>query len=454
MADFLMPIESEWAIMGVLARGEALSAAQLERLQELSEADFADVQAGQAFAAWTALMHRGERAALNSLDAELTRLCGAKRAGAIMGKVVNAAKKHVLSAWQLERFVGEVTEGAKRRRLLRIGQQLARAAADGQADSDAAIDEARGALRLALRGAGEWVSGTDAALRAIEAAERKDVMIPTGLAALDKVLSGGLTRPELTIVGARPGRGKSAFLLSVALSAVKSGRHVAYFSLEMSAEQLGQRALAGYSGVSVSRQKAGRDALDDADWAALAGALEALYADGAGSFLHLRSGPRLTVERLAAEAHNLQDRGSLDLVVVDYLQLLRTAERTRSDFERLGVVSRSLKELALNRDVPVLAAAQVRRQDVQGGSLRAPSLDELRGSGDLEQDADTVLLLHAPQSAADELLKKAPPGLYAAATASERWAFSVDVAKQRQGPNRRVWMYFDPKLMQFAEAAA
>lgn len=449
--DFLRPADAEWGLIGILAAGRELNTERRKALQGLTAADFCDADASRAFAACQVIIARRDRLGLAMLDAELTRSLGAEAAASVMANVSKAATANALNSWQFETFAKAVREGAKRRCLERLAQELARAAADGGMDIDQAIDAARTSLREAVRDGGEWISGTEAAMRAIEAAERNETPIPTGCAALDRVLCGGLMRPELTIVGARPGRGKSAFLQSCALSAARMGKHVAFFSLEMGDVQLGQRLLASASGVSASRQKAGRSALQEADWTALTDGLSLLDAEGSGSFLHFRTAPGLAVERLSAEAANQLDRGELDLLIVDYIQLLRTAEHTRSDFERLGIVSRGLKELALALDIPVLAAAQVRRQDAKGGPLRAPGLDELRGSGDLEQDADVVLLLHAPEAADDDTLRSAPDRLFEGAQAVGCWAFSVDVAKQRQGPNRRVWTVFDPKRMRFLE---
>jgi replicative DNA helicase len=176
--------------------------------------------------------------------------------------------------------------------------------------------------------------------------------------------------------------------------------------------------------------------------------------NGQREFMHLYTGHGVTIEKLTSMAQNALDRGELELLVVDYIQLLKTVQRTSSDFERLSMVSKGLKELALTLDVPILTAAQVRRQSGGGGVLRAPGLDELRGSGDLEQDADNVLLIHSPDTPDDDSLKRLPDehaGIFERAMQRGMKPFSIDVAKQRQGALRRTWCMFLPKTMTFYE---
>ena len=146
------------------------------------------------------------------------------------------------------------------------------------------------------------------------------------------------------------------------------------------------------------------------------------------------------------------------MVVLDYLQLLRSRQKTSSDFERLGIVSRGLKQIALEADLPLLTAAQVRRQGNSGGTLRAPGLDELRGSGDLEQDADNVSLLHRVESLDDAVLRSRGytarhSGLYEGVQAQGKQLLTIEVAKQRQGCTGRAWVIFDPARMRFTDPA-
>jgi replicative DNA helicase len=285
-------------------------------------------------------------------------------------------------------------------------------------------------------------------------AEHPHNAIPTGFTELDEYMCGGLCAPELIIAGARPGKGKSAFLMAAAMNAARNGKHIGYFSLEMSPVQNGQRALSSTSLVGIGKQRKGPAALTEQDWAAMSAGLERLHDDMDGRFRMYR-GYKLTFEKIEMLARHARERGELDMLVIDYLQLLRTAEKTTNDVERLGYVSKGLKQLALELNIPILTASQIRRQGAEetrrkGG--RAPTLDELRGSGDLEQDADTVLLIHSPEDPEDATLKHLPEkhlGIFERAQTAFAQAFTVEIAKQRQGPLGRTWCLFKPMNMRF-----
>jgi replicative DNA helicase len=187
--------------------------------------------------------------------------------------------------------------------------------------------------------------------------------------------------------------------------------------------------------------------------------LAELSDNGVGDKLHVYEGFGLTVERLANLARHAVQRKEMDLLAVDYIQLLRTTERTSAEHERLGTISKALKQLALELDIPILTAAQVRRQsqdDSKKGG-RAPTLDELRGSGDLEQDADNVLLIHSPDNPDDPTLKHIDPahtGIWDRALNAAGVPFTVQIAKQRQGATGRTWCLFKPMNMRFYDDTA
>lgn len=450
--DVRYPNEAEWALVSVIATGKPIEKPDL--LQKISGDDFSSVDAGLVFKAEMALMAQRKRTTLDIINIELTRLYGENEADRIMMNLISSATQNQFHSSAFAEYIDVIADGAQRRALDKLGSEICAAAIDGSSDIQKAIDSARTVLRKVIKDDSESMSGADAVIAAFEAAESRVRPIPTGFTELDEVMCGGLSKPELTIVGARPGKGKSAFLLAIAMNAAREGKHVAYFSLEMSPIQIGQRALASASNVSVSKQRYGADVLTDDDWTALADGVAALGTQGMGEFMHVYTTPGITVERLCSMAQNAMDRGELDLLVIDYLQLLRTVQKTRSDFERLGIVSKTLKETALMLDVPILTAAQVRRQDSASGAQRAPGLAELRGSGDLEQDADNVLLIHSPETPDDEALRRLPLNhdrIFERAQMFGRLPFSVDVAKQRQGANARTWCFFEPKTMRFFE---
>lgn len=443
--------EAEQSVLGAMLRSSAATGAAVERLRP---DDFADPANREIFSAMLTLALGNRQVDLVTVDEELTRRGRLDAVGGA-GYLVQISTA-VPSASNVSAYIDIVLEKANLRRLQAIAEAINRRTAAEDMSADQIIELIEGACndittRAQQRDAG-WVSGADAAIMAYEAAEKKPDPIPTGFTELDDFLCGGLIKPEMTIVGARPGKGKSAFLLAASINAASKGKHVGYFSLEMSALQLGQRTLAATSLVSINRQRTG--SLTDKDWERMNDGLALLQDNGVGEHLHIYQSYGLTVERLTNIARHAVQRGEMDLLVVDYIQLLRTTEKTNAEHERLGTISKALKQLALALDIPILTAAQVRRQsqdDSKKGG-RAPTLDELRGSGDLEQDADNVLLIHSPDNPDDPTLKRIIPshqGIWERAQNANGHPFTVEVAKQRQGANGRTWCLFKPMNMRF-----
>lgn len=446
--NLLRPEDQELAVIGILASGKA---ADLKPALALTPEDFCNRQARQIFAVAQALIMQQLRVEFATLDTELTRRCGAEATKALMQTVLQAAQLYALQAWNLPQFVAQVKEGAQRRRLVKIGEALSAAAADERRDMAEVLSSAQAALRGCNASNDSVMSAQAALLAAYEAAFSQEKPIPTGIGELDSILCGGLRRGELTILGARPAVGKSSVLLQIARHAAQRCKNVLFTSLEMSAQQIGARILSANSGLNGGKLISGQQ-LSDGDCDALAHGLELAGNDGSEN-LSLLVRPGLTIEELRQEILGCD---GIDVLAVDYVQLLRTKQKTGSDFERLGIVSRGLKQLALEADIPVITAAQVRRQGNGGGALRAPGLDELRGSGDLEQDADNVALLHRVENADDVVLQGKSytarhTGLFEGVQMQGKQLLSIEVAKQRQGRTGRAWVVFDPGKMSFLD---
>lgn len=446
-------IESERSVLGAMLRSSKAVQTATERLRP---DDFADPACREIFTAAAAIALNQRRVDLTTVNEELDKR-GRLAAIGDTSTLIDISQS-VPSAANVDAYIDIVLEKANLRRLQAIAESINRKTNGGQLTSDEIIELVEGACNdITTRNSqrdGGWISGAEAALRAYESIEKDRKSITTGFSELDELLCGGWVKPELTIVGARPGKGKSAFLLAASLAAVQAGFHVGYFSLEMSAEQIGQRELATTSYVGISKQRKGKSAMNPKDWDMLCAGLEQLSADGCGERLHIYQGYSMTVERLGNIARHAVQRGEMDLLVLDYIQLLRTVEKTRADFERLGIVSKALKQLALTLDIPILTAAQVRRQsqdDSKKGG-RAPTLDELRGSGDLEQDADNVLLIHSPESPDDPALQNLQSnhfGIWERSVNAMAVPFMLKVAKQRQGPLGQTWHLFKTMNMKF-----
>ena len=209
--------------------------------------------------------------------------------------------------------------------------------------------------------------------------------LPTGFSMLDQYI-GGLNKSDLILLAARPGMGKTAIALNMALTAAKkSGKTVVIFQLEMSKEQLATRLLSNEALVDSKKLRMGN--LDDDDWQRMAGATQVLQ--GLPILLDENSG--ITVPEMKAKCRRLG--GNLGLIVIDYLQLMHAPKHTDNRVQEVAEISRSLKIMAKELNVPVLCCSQLSRGP-ESRSDKRPMLSDLRESGSIEQDADIVLFIY------------------------------------------------------------
>lgn len=255
------------------------------------------------------------------------------------------------------------------------------------------------------------------------------VGIPTNLRDLDKLL-GGMQRSDLLILAGRPGMGKTSLALSIALQAARKwDKRIAVFSLEMSDEQLVQRLLSGETGIDSQRLRLGH--IQEHEWSVLVQATTLL----ANTSIFLDDTPAISVMDLRTKARRLEAEHGLDLIIVDYLQLMR-GTRSENRQQEISFISRSLKELARELRVPVLALSQLSRA-VESRHDKRPMLSDLRESGSIEQDADVVMFVYR-----DEVYNKDTefPGVA-----------EVIVAKHRSGPVGTFQVFFKKELTQFVD---
>ncbi len=212
------------------------------------------------------------------------------------------------------------------------------------------------------------------------------VGIPTGLSDLDKMITG-LNKSDLLILGARPGMGKTAFALNIARNvAVNENKTVCFFSLEMSRDQLAQRLLSSEAGIPSAKLRTGD--LDPDEWTRLAQAGEVL----SKTKIYLDESPGITVREIKAKLLRMK---KVDLVVVDYLGLMRSDSRKPENrVQEVSEITRNLKIMAKDLKIPVLVCAQLSRGTESKGSSHKPGLADLRESGSIEQDADIVMFLY------------------------------------------------------------
>lgn len=210
--------------------------------------------------------------------------------------------------------------------------------------------------------------------------------IPTGFSELDKITTG-LNRSDLIIVGARPGMGKTAFALNVARNvAVQSGKTVCFFSLEMSRDQLAQRLLSSESMIESGKLRTG-DLTPD-EWTRLTQAGLNL----SSAKMYIDETPGITVPEMKAKLRRMKDKP--DLVVIDYLGLVQSAKRTENRVQEVSDITRNLKIMAKELQIPVMVCAQLSRGTEVKGKSHKPALSDLRESGSIEQDADIVLFIY------------------------------------------------------------
>lgn len=339
-----------------------------------------------------------------------------------------------------------VKELSNRRKLQTIAQVLAEKAQDMGEAVDGSISEAMDSLRMIVGGEERWHDMAQLVMMAYEDIEALSsgtiTYLPTGIADLDQAI-GGLFKGEVTVLGARPAVGKSAMASYIGANLAEKGHAVGICSLEMSPLQYLKRLMAAYSGVNGKKLRTGRGITAD-EWVRLGDACSEL----AGWNMPFSFSVR-TIEELAAEARRRKEAKGLDLLIVDYMQLLKTQRPVESDFVRVSTVSHEIKRLALDLDIPILALAQVARPTTKG-RLEMPTLDSLRGSGDIEQDADNVLFLHRPEEAGDDSINSRHASIAKSCIEGGENQFVVcNIAKQRNGTNRTFDMIFDPSHMTY-----
>ena len=330
----------------------------------------------------------------------------------------------------------EVLDLRKRRLLLSACEKVANVAADPLVD----VDEMMRDLNTAINDNADKLDAAtmqDTIVEWLEDMNKKDNMVSTGIAGLDR-LTGGLQNGMLAILGARPKVGKTALGLSIATNVARKTGPVLIVSLEMTRKEIMTRLMAAES--KVNMQKFVTKTMNDAEMDAMAAAVPEV------SKLDIRiinSQTPLQIRRFAAQ---MQRTCGLSLIMVDYIQLMNADDRKKSRYEEVSSISRELKLMAMDLDVPVLALTQFNRESEQGGKSRKPSMAEARDSGSIEQDANIFIIQYAP----GEPKMDSPLYDYWEACQGEGEEFQMlEVAANRQGPTGNIMMKFDKSHMKF-----
>jgi replicative DNA helicase len=350
---------------------------------------------------------------------------------------------HLLNAvptsLHVEAYGKMIQRDALRRRLLEAATSVAKLAYAEERDINEVVNEAEAAVFavseqrqskdiVPIR---EVISDYFDQVKLLSERKGEVLGVPTGFYDLDKVL-GGLQKSDLLIIAGRPGSGKTGFMLSVAKNAAQiNKKHVAVFSLEMSNNQLVQRLMSQETGIDSQRLRLGD--LHDDEWP--------LFIEAAGALgdapIFLDDTPALTPLQLRAKCRRLDQEYGLDLVIVDYLQLMQGEGRSENRVQEVSYISRHLKQLARELKVPLLAGAQLSRA-VEQRQEKRPILSDLRESGSLEQDADIVMFIHRGD-------------MYEKEGAKTNVA-DILVAKHRNGPTADIQLVFRGALTKFENA--
>jgi replicative DNA helicase len=344
----------------------------------------------------------------------------------------------VPTAVHVEYYARIVERTALLRRLIEAGGKIAALGYDEREETEATLDKAEAELfavsqRRAMQDFVHVRQVIDNYYEQITSSEEtrgETVGITSGYTDLDK-LTGGLQRSDLIILAARPSVGKTAFALSMAYNvAVKAASTVAVFSLEMSREQLVQRLIAMHTGIDTQRLRTGNITRHLSTIIEAMGRLSeaALYIDDT---------PALSIMEVRSRARRLRAQVGIDLLIVDYLQLMQ-ARRSDNRVQEVSEISRGLKALARELDVPVVALSQLSRA-VEGRVSHVPMLSDLRESGSIEQDADIVMFIYR-----EELYDK---------ETDKKGIAEIHLAKHRNGPLGVVPLRFENNTTSFQNLA-
>jgi replicative DNA helicase len=435
----LQSIDAERSVLGALLTDPDR---YYEIGPDLADADFADPVHAAVFAAIRRL-HEERRSVDFITVAEVLKTDAAvQRAGgsAFLGELAAG----VPTASHAAHYAAIIRDRSLHRQLADYAAGVERLASDADVPADDALERAE-QLLLALARTGTTGTPTHIAdigaesferyVRLYEAEDKVDLFgLRTGFRQLDLLLTG-LAPGNLVIIAARPGMGKSSLALDIARNvAALQHKNVAVFSLEMTRQEIMDRTIAGLLGIEAWKLKKGE--LTAEDFARMGTLFDGLRQHP----LYIDDDPDTSIAHLRSKARRQQMEHGLDLLVVDYLQLIEVTDRVAGEnrTQQVSYISRALKILARELQCPVIALSQLSRA-VEQRSPPIPILADLRDSGTIEQDADAVLMLYREDAYNEDCAEPGMTDLY--------------VRKNRNGPTGRVGLFFDKQKMSFRDPA-
>ncbi len=426
-------IQAEQAVLGaMLLKKDAIA----EAAEKLKPEDFYREAHRLVYKAILDLFHRDEAADLVTVTEQLKKTDNLEKAGGIA--FVTSLANAVPTAANLEYHARIVLEKSQLRNLINSATEIAGAAYEDAEEIGDLMDAAEKKI-LAVTGRGNSFDLTsigdlvlDVFSKVEERSKQKNALtgLASGFTDLDR-LTSGFQPSDLILVAARPSMGKTAFTLNIATYvAVRLKQPVAFFSLEMSNTQLVQRMLCAEGGIDSQALRSG--VLERDDWTRLISASDRLMK----APIYIDDTPGITISELRSKARRIKAQHGLSLVVIDYLQLMQGRPGRNGDNrqQEISEISRSLKALARELGVPVIALSQLSRS-VEARQIKRPMLSDLRESGSLEQDADIVMFLYRED--------------YYDAETERKNITDVIIAKHRNGPIDTVQLFFEKRFTKF-----
>ncbi len=424
--------EAERSVLGSMILSRAAAEAALENLRG---EDFYVPRNQTIFEAMQELNNHGLAIDTVTLSESLRRTGRFESIGGL--EFLSSLTVDTPSASNVEQYISITQECSVMRQLIAAGGRIADEARRGEKSLEEMIDGAERAIyNISMRRAQDSMVHIRETVMASythigERIKLKGSLsgVTTGFIELDAITSG-LQKSDLIIVAGRPSMGKTAFALNIAQNAATKGATVCIFSLEMSAEQLVKRMLCAEAGVDMQHINSGK--VEDDELIRIADALLPL----SGCNIYIDDNPGAGVAGIRSKCRRLQSRHGLDLVIIDYLQLMQTSGKSDNRVQEISNITRSLKIMARELGVPIILLSQLSRGPESRKDNHRPMMADLRESGAIEQDADLIMMLYRPAVYGE----------------SEDNDTEVILAKHRNGPTGTVHLAWIESVARFANA--
>lgn len=440
MADRILPhsVETEKALLGCLIVDPIL---YNEIIDGLTPEDFYSTSNRKVFAALSALNFEGSAVDITTLSDRLKRTQDFDKIGGfefLTDLAANAPLSH-----NVKEYSQIIKDNALTRQIIQAGSEIVDSAYKEHDSVEDLLQNAESKIFNLSQGRNHENSMVPIRNVVFETLEKiqetntnhgKLTGIPTGFKELDQRTSG-LQKSDLIIIAARPSMGKTAFVLNIAVhAAVKEHKSVLIFSLEMSRQQLVQRMILSEALVDSNRVRTG-DLRGAEDWTPITFSAEKL----AQSHITINDTPGISLTEMRSICRKRQIEEKIDLIIIDYMQLMQGTGKTENRQHEISEISRGLKQIAREMDCPVICLSQLARGPESRNDKR-PMLSDLRDSGSIEQDADVVMFLYRDS-------------YYNREEAANPYEAELNIAKQRNGPTGRIFLHWMAEYTKFTDPA-